>query len=72
MNFISCSVTCALAMVWWTPPAHADLASTIAQVKPAIAIVGTYKATNSPRFNLRGTGFPVGHQRPCAATTCRG
>ena len=39
--------------------AHADLASTIVQVKPAIAIVGTYKATNSPRFTLRGTGFVV-------------
>ena len=40
-------------------PSHADLAITIAQVKPAIALVGTYKATNSPRFNLRGTGFVV-------------
>lgn len=39
--------------------AHADLASTISQVKPAIAIVGTYKATNNPRFTLRGTGFVV-------------
>lgn len=39
--------------------ARADLASTIEQVKPAIAIVGTYKATNSPRFTLRGTGFVV-------------
>ena len=42
--------------------AHADLASTVAQVKPAIAIVGTYKATNSPRFAMRGTGFVVGAQ----------
>ncbi|MDR3368490.1 serine protease [Rhodoferax sp.] len=41
--------------------AHADLVSTIARVKPAIAIVGTYKATNSPRFTLRGTGFVVGN-----------
>jgi S1-C subfamily serine protease len=40
--------------------AYADLANTIAQVKPAIAIVGTFKATNSPRFTLRGTGFVAG------------
>lgn len=43
----------------WMPAVHADLASTIAQVKPSIAIVGTYKPTNSPRFAMRGTGFVV-------------
>lgn len=43
-----------------TAPSYADLATTIAQVKPAIAIVGTYKATNNPRFAMRGTGFVVG------------
>ncbi len=37
-----------------------DLMSSIAKVKPAIVIVGTFKATNSPRFTLRGTGFVVG------------
>ncbi len=42
---------------WVANPSFADLASTIAQVKPAIALVGTYKATNSPRFTFRGTGF---------------
>ena len=36
---------------------HADLVKTIAQVKPSVVIVGTYKVTNSPRFSLRGTGF---------------
>lgn len=41
-------------------PARADLADTITRVKPAIAIVGSYKATNNPRFALRGTGFVVG------------
>lgn len=40
--------------------AHADLADTIARVKPAIALVGSFKATNNPRFALRGTGFVVG------------
>lgn len=44
-----------------TATAYADLATTIARVKPAIAIVGTYKATNNPRFALRGTGFVVGN-----------
>lgn len=52
---------CSLALFTFlcAVPSHADLASTIAQVKPAIALVGTYKATNSPRFSLRGTGFVV-------------
>ena len=40
-------------------PAHADITRTISQVKPSVLIVGTYKATASPRFNLRGTGFIV-------------
>jgi len=60
MNFSNPFVTCVLTLACLAAPAHADLAATIAQVKPAIAIVGTYKATNSPRFNLRGTGFVVG------------
>lgn len=41
--------------------AHADLSDTIARVKPAVVIVGTFKATNSPRFTMRGTGFVVGN-----------
>ena len=40
--------------------ARADIPAVIAQVKPSILIVGYYKSTNSPRFNLRGTGFVVG------------
>ena len=36
------------------------LIDVVARVKPAIVIVGTFKATNSPRFALRGTGFVVG------------
>jgi serine protease Do len=35
----------------------ADLPSAISKVKPSVVVVGTYKATNSPRFTLRGTGF---------------
>lgn len=41
-------------------PAHADLPDTIARLKPSVVLVGTFKATNSPRFQLRGTGFVVG------------
>ena len=39
--------------------AHADLSDTIARVKPSVVIVGTFKATNSPRFTMRGSGFVV-------------
>lgn len=56
-KLLICAWTIAAALC--AVPSHADLASTIAQVKPAIALVGTYKATNSPRFSLRGTGFVV-------------
>ncbi len=42
-------------------PLRADMVSTIARVKPSVVIVGTFKSTNSPRFNLRGTGFVVGN-----------
>ena len=40
--------------------ALADLPQVISRVKPSVVIVGTFKATNSPRFSLRGTGFVVG------------
>lgn len=40
--------------------AGAQVPETIARVKPSVVIVGTYNATNSPRFALRGTGFVVG------------
>lgn len=43
-------------------PALAELADTIANVKPSVLIVGTHRATNSPRFGLRGTGFVVSSQ----------
>lgn len=39
---------------------QAQFVALIEKTKPSILIVGTYKATNSPRFNLRGTGFVVG------------
>lgn len=39
-------------------PAHADLPDT-ARLEPSVVLVGTYTATDSPRFQLRGTGFIV-------------
>jgi serine protease Do len=41
-------------------PAHADLPDTVSRIKPAIVVVGSFRATDSPRFRLRGTGFVVG------------
>lgn len=40
--------------------ALAGLPETIATLKPSVLLVGTYKSTDSPRFQLRGTGFIVG------------
>ncbi len=40
--------------------AWAGLPETINKLKPSIVLVGTYKATNNPRFQLRGSGFIVG------------
>lgn len=50
----------ALSGVLFCGPLRADLPGTLAKVKPSVVIVGTFKATNSPRFGLRGTGFVVG------------
>lgn len=44
--------------------ASADIGAAIARVKPSVVIVGTFKATSSPRFNLRGTGFVVSGMAP--------
>lgn len=41
-------------------PARADLVSVIAAAKPSVLPVGTFSATDSPRFGFRGTGFAVG------------
>ena len=41
-------------------PARADLANVIVRSKPSVLPVGTFNATESPRFGFRGTGFVVG------------
>lgn len=40
--------------------AWAQLPDTVEQVKPAVVLVGTYRATDTPRFRYFGTGFVVG------------
>jgi serine protease Do len=45
------------------PTLAASLADTIAQTKGSVVAVGTFRATDSPRFQLRGTGFVVGDGR---------
>jgi S1-C subfamily serine protease len=50
---------CVLVGCLFAGIAKADMSSAIALVKPSVVIVGTFKPTNSPRFNLRGTGFAV-------------
>ncbi|WP_156373311.1 serine protease [Pseudorhodoferax sp. Leaf267] len=49
---------CALGLL--ASEARAQFIELIEKTKPSILIVGTYKATNSPRFALRGTGFVIG------------
>ena len=41
-------------------PVSADLVSVIATAKPSVLPVGTFSATDSPRFGFRGSGFVVG------------
>ncbi len=51
------------SLVWaallLVPFAHADVADTLAAIKPGVVGVGIYQPTGSPRANLMGTGFAV-------------
>ncbi len=40
--------------------ASADLPALVAAAKPSVLPVGTWSATDSPRFGFRGTGFVIG------------
>lgn len=51
----------AVACAQLAPPAWAALADTVPRVKASIVLVGTFKASDSPRFQLRGTGFVIGN-----------
>lgn len=50
-----------MGLVWClcATGAHADMVQATARVKPSVVVVGTFKATDSPRFQLKGTGFVV-------------
>ena len=56
---ILCFLVAALGLTM-ASAAMADLPDTVARVKQSIVIVGTFRATDSPRFRLRGSGFVVG------------
>lgn len=43
----------------WANSTWAGLADTVLRVKPAVVLVGTFKTTDNPRFQLRGAGFLV-------------
>ena len=49
----------AIALLIAVPSARADLPDTVARIKPSVVVVGTFRATDSPRFRMRGTGFVV-------------
>lgn len=56
---VQCLLLCVLP---WTGGgmAQAQLPDTVERVKPAVVLVGTYRATDNPRFQYVGTGFVVG------------
>ena len=56
---LSAMAACALYM--GTGSAIAQLADVVQRVKPSIVLVGTYRATDNPRFRYMGTGFVVGN-----------
>jgi S1-C subfamily serine protease len=41
--------------------ARAGLVEVVAAAKPSVVAIGTYSATQNPRFAFRGTGFAVGN-----------
>lgn len=50
-----------LVLHWaWSGAALAQLPDTVDRVKPAVVLVGSYRATDNPRFQYLGTGFVVG------------
>ena len=54
MNRLAFLRSMAACAVFAALPAAADLPDTVARVKPSVVIVGTFRATDAPRFRLRG------------------
>lgn len=42
---------------------RAELADTVARIKPSVVVVGTFSKLRSPPFMMRGTGFAIGDGR---------
>lgn len=63
----ACLALCALVAV--QGPARADLADSVARVKPSLVVVGTFNALKSPSFTMRGTGFVVGNGKLIATNS---
>lgn len=55
------TLICLIAFLLPALPAQADLADTIARIKPSLVVVGTFNKLKSPAFAMRGTGFVVGN-----------
>jgi serine protease Do len=52
---------CLLALLSLPLASRAELADTIARIKPSLVVVGTFNKMKSPAFNMRGTGFVIGN-----------
>jgi S1-C subfamily serine protease len=60
-SMLAAGVIGAAAGVWTGPAAAvADIPALVAASKASVLPVGTYNATDSPRFSFRGTGFVIG------------
>ena len=55
------TVLAACALCTGAGSTWAQLADAVQRVKPSVVLVGTYRATDNPRFRYMGTGFVVGN-----------
>lgn len=46
----------------WAQPAAGPLTELVARSKPSVLPVGTFNATDSPRFSFRGSGFVIAEE----------
>jgi serine protease Do len=60
---------CLILTLFLAAPTRAELADTIARIKPALVVVGTFNKLKSPSFAMRGTGFVVGDGRLVATNS---
>jgi S1-C subfamily serine protease len=60
---------CLILTFFLAAPTRAELADTIARIKPALVVVGTFNKLKSPSFAMRGTGFVVGDGRLVATNS---